>query len=244
MQNEMVVLDHVSFNVSKGEFTAIIGPNGAGKTTLLKVILGLIKPDYGMVKVFGTPVSELGSKRAKIGYVPQIFNIDLNFPITVFEAVLMGTYGRIGVGRRPKPEDRDAAMAALEKVGIIDLKDRPIKRLSGGQRQRAFIARALANDPDLLILDEPTTGVDVTTTGNLYTLLRELKSEGVTIVLVSHDVGVVAAYLDTLACLNVSLVAHGRPDEVTCNAALGEMYGCNVAYLHHGDAPHIVVEDH
>jgi len=156
----------------------------------------------------------------------------------------MGMYGKIGVGRRPRQEDRDAATAALEKVGIVDLKDRPIARLSGGQRQRAFIARALANKPSLILLDEPTTGVDIATTGSLYSLLRELKNDGVTVILVTHDVGVVASYIDTLACLNRSLVAHCRPGEVECSAAISHMYGCDVAYLHHGEAPHIVVEGH
>ncbi len=196
------------------------------------------------MEVFGRPVDQLGDKRSRIGYVPQILSIDLNFPVTVYETVLMGTYGRIGLARRPRPEDRDAAAKALEKVGIADLKDRPIARLSGGQRQRALIARALVSGPELLLLDEPTTGVDAATTGSLYSLLAELKEECVTVILVSHDVGVVASYLDKLACLNKSLVAHGRPDEVTCSGALAEMYGCNVAFLHHGEAPHIVVEDH
>ena len=244
LRNELVVLESVSLTVNRGEFTAIVGPNGSGKTTLVKAVLGLIKPDRGSIQVFGRPVSELGELRSKIGYVPQIFDIDLNFPITVFEAVLMGTYGRIGVARRPQAADRAAAMAALEKVGVADLKDRPIARLSSGQRQRALIARALANNPDLLVLDEPTTGVDVTTTGSLYELLRQLKSEDVTIVLVSHDIGVVAAYIDTVACLNTVLVAHCRPDEAVCTEALQAMYGCHVAFLHHGEAPHIVVEDH
>jgi len=244
LRNELVVLDSVSLMVQRGEFTAIVGPNGSGKTTLVRAILGLVKPDSGSVRVFGRPVGEIGEMRSRIGYVPQIFDIDLNFPITVFETVLMGTYGRIGVGRRPKASDRDAAMAALEKVGIADLKDRSIARLSGGQRQRVFIARALADNPDLLVLDEPTTGVDVMTTGSLYELLRQLKGEGVTIVLVSHDVGVVATYIDTVACLNTAMVAHCRPDEVACSTALREMYGCHVAFLHHGEAPHIVVEDH
>lgn len=243
-RNDLVVLKSVSLVVSQGEFTAIVGPNGSGKTTLIKSILGLVEPDSGEIRVFGVPIAELGDKRSKIGYVPQIFSIDLNFPITVFETVLMGTYGRLGVGRRPKAEDRAAAMAALEKVGVADLKDRSLARLSGGQRQRVFIARALANNPELLVLDEPTTGVDVATTGSLYSLLRQLKTEGVTIVLVSHDIGVVAEYIDTIACLNVSLVAHCRPDEAVCTEALAEMYGCHVAFLHHGEAPHIVVEDH
>lgn len=243
-RNELLVLDSVSLTVNRGEFTAIVGPNGSGKTTLVRAILGLIEPDRGSIRVFGRPVYALGERRSKIGYVPQIFDIDMTFPITVFETVLMGTYGRIGVGRRPRESDRAAAMAALEKVGVADLAGRPIARLSSGQRQRVFIARALANDPDLLVLDEPTTGVDVTTTGSLYSLLRRLKGDGVTIVLVSHDIGVVADYIDTVACLNTALVAHCRPDEAVCTEALTEMYGCHVAFLHHGEAPHIVVEDH
>lgn len=243
-QDDLLVLDHISMKVDRGSFTAIIDPNGAGKTSLLKVILGLVKPDAGSVELFGKPVDELGPERSKIGYVPQIFDIDLTFPITVFEAVLMGTYGRLGIARRPGPREREMAQEALEKVGIADLARRPIARLSGGQRQRVFVARALANKPELLILDEPTTGIDVETTGSLYTLLRTLKAEGTTILLVSHDVGVVAAYLDMLVCLNRGMVAHGRPDEVGCSEALRSMYGCDAAYLHHGEAPHIVVEDH
>lgn len=241
---QMIALDHVTMTVDKGAFTAVIGPNGAGKTTLIKVILGLVEPESGSVRVFGRPVHELGRLRSRIGYVPQIFAVDLEFPVTVMEAVLMGTYGRVGAGRRTSAADRGAALAALERVAIANLADRPIARLSSGQRQRVFIARALVNKPDLLLLDEPTTGVDVETTGNLYSLLRALKTEGVTVVLVSHDIGVVANYVDNLACLNKTLVAHCRPGEEACNSAIASMYGCDVAYLHHGKAPHIVVEDH
>ncbi len=244
LRHGLTVLDSVSLTVSRGEFTAIVGPNGSGKSTLVRAMLGLIKPDRGKIRVFGVPVDQLHEQRSKIGYVPQIFDIDINFPVSVFEIVLMGRYGRIGVGRRTRQDDRDAAMAALEKVGIGDLKDRSLARLSGGQRQRVFIARALANRPELLVLDEPTTGVDVTATGNLYSLLRTLKKEGVTIVLVSHDIGVVASYIDTIACLNVSLVAHCKPDEEVCSNALCEMYGSHAAFFHHSDTPHIVVEDH
>lgn len=244
MRNDLLVLESVSLTVHKGEFIAVVGPNGSGKTTLVKAILGLVKPDKGTIRVFGMPIDQLGDARSRIGYVPQIFDIDLKFPITVFEAVLMGTYGRLGVGRRPSRQDRDAAIKAMAKVGIADLKDRSIARLSSGQRQRVFVARALANNPELLVLDEPTTGVDVATTGSLYTILRQLKEEGVTIILVSHDIGVVANFVDTVACLNTSLVAHCRPDEAPCNAALQDMYGCHAAFLHHGEAPHIVVEDH
>lgn len=243
-QGEVVALEQVSLTVMKGEFTAIVGPNGAGKTTLVKVILGLIKPDGGTVRVFGKPIGELGKMRSRIGYVPQIFAIDLDFPVTVLDVVLMGTYGRAGAGRRVSAEDRQAATSALRRVGIENLADRPLARLSSGQRQRAFIARALVNRPDLLILDEPTTGVDIETTGSLYGLLRGLKDDGVTVILVSHDIGVVASYVDTLACLNKSLVAHCRPDSAECSDAMAKMYGCDAAYLHHGKAPHIVVENH
>ena len=243
IQNELLVLDSVSLTINKGEFTAIIGPNGAGKTTLVKVILGLLKPSSGSVKVFGVPVEQLGSLRAKTGYVPQIFAVDMSFPVTVYETVLMGTYGRLGIGKRPGRREHEDTMAALEKVGIPDLKDRPIRRLSGGQRQRAFIARALANKPELLVLDEPTTGVDIATTGSLYTLLRQLRSEGVTVVIVSHDIGVVASYIDMVACLNKTVLSHCKPEELRDSNALSQMYGSDAAYLHHGPSHYIEKED-
>ncbi len=240
----VVVLEDVNLAVNRTDFVAIIGPNGAGKTTLLKVILGLVAPSSGEVLVFGKPPNELGSERAKIGYVPQITSIDLRFPISVFEAVLMGTYGRLGVGARPTKAEREAAHRALDRVGAADLAGKPIGRLSAGQRQRVFIARALVDDPELLLLDEPTTGVDTAAAAGFYTLLRQLKQDGLTIILVSHDIGVVASYVDSVACLNRFLFAHCRPDEIQCTEALRAMYGCDVAYLHHGEAPHIVVEEH
>ena len=242
-QHELLVLDSVSLSIQKGEFTAIVGPNGAGKTTLVKVILGLIKPSSGSVEVFGIPLSQLGCERAKIGYVPQIFAVDMNFPVTVYETVLMGTYGRLGIGKRPGRREHEDAVAAMEKVGIQDLKDRPIRRLSGGQRQRAFIARALATKPELLVLDEPTTGVDVATTGSLYTLLRQLRSEGVTVVIVSHDIGVVASFIDKVACLNKTVISHCKPEELRGSNALSQMYGSDAAYLHHGTSHYLVKED-
>lgn len=243
-RNGIPIVDDVSMTVNKGDFVALIGPNGAGKTTLLKVILGLIEPDSGEVFVFGTAPRELGSKRVKIGYVPQTADIDIRFPISVFETVLMGTYGHLGIGKRPGRNQRETVREALERVGVADLADRPIGRLSAGQRQRVFIARALVCEPELLLLDEPTTGVDAATTTSFYTLLRRLKEAGMTIILVSHDIGVVASYVDRVACVNRSLIAHCRPDEVECTEALRAMYGCDVAYLHHGEAPHIVVEEH
>ncbi len=239
---DLVALDDVSLAVPSGSFLAIIGPNGAGKTTLLQVILGLVRPAGGTVRVFGKSPSDLNGERRRIGYVPQIMSVDLNFPVSVGEMVLMGRYGRIGLLRRPSATDRAAALNAMKRVGIADLADRPIRRLSGGQRQRAFLARALANEPDLLLLDEPTTGVDVTSSESLYELLRMLHAGGITMLVVSHDVGVVASYVEGVVCINRRLVAHGRPAEVLGSDELSKMYGCEAMFFHHGRVPHLVVE--
>jgi zinc transport system ATP-binding protein len=238
---DLLVLEDVSLNVSPGDFLAIIGPNGAGKTTLLKVILGLVRPVSGLVRVFGKAPWALDGGRWRIGYVPQVQSVDINFPIYASEAVLMGRYGRIGLLKRPSSNDRAAVHKAMDRIGIADLADRPLARLSGGQRQRVFLARALANDPALLLLDEPTTGVDVAATEGLYELLRVLHEDGITILVVSHDVGVVATYVDGVACVNRRLVAHGRPDEVLGSEELAQMYGCDAMFFHHGRVPHLVV---
>ncbi len=237
-----IALEDVNLQVPRGSFVAIIGPNGAGKTTLLRVILGLVKPLSGTVRVFGKAPWEMREERKRIGYVPQVLSVDLAFPISAGEVVLMGRYGRIGLVRRPSREDVEAARRAMARVGVADLWDRHFGRLSGGQRQRVLLARALANEPDLLILDEPTTGVDVAATDTVYSLLRQFHNEGMTIIVVSHDVGVVATFVDAVACVNRRLIVHGRPDEVLGSDELAHMYGCDVAYFHHGRAPHIVVE--
>src|SRR3990172_4260428 len=208
---DVLVLEDVSLNVAPGDFLAIIGPNGAGKTTLLRFILGLVRPASGAVRLFGKAPWELNGERRRIGYVPQVLSVDLNFPVRASEAVLMGRYGRIGLVRRPSFDDRAAARRAMDRVGVADLADRPIARLSAGQRQRVFLARALANDPDLLLLDEPTTGVDVAATESLYELLRDLHEDGITVLVVSHDVGVVASYVDGVACVNHPLIPHDPP---------------------------------
>ena len=239
---DLLALDDVSLTVPAGSFLAVIGPNGAGKTTLLQVILGLIRPVRGNVKIFGKGPAELGGERRRVGYVPQIMSVDLNFPVSVGEVVLMGRYGRIGLLRRPSAVDRAAALQAMKRVGIADLADRPIRRLSGGQRQRAFLARALANEPDLLLLDEPTTGVDAASSESLYELLRLLHADGITMLVVSHDVGVVASYVEGVVCINRRLVVHGRPEEVLGSEELAKMYGCDAVFFHHGHAPHLVVE--
>jgi zinc transport system ATP-binding protein len=240
---DRLVLEDVSLAIPRGNFLAIIGPNGSGKTTLLKVILGLIRPDAGEVRVFGRAPWRLEGERARIGYCPQGQSVDVNFPVRAGEVVLMGRYGRIGLLRRPAAEDRAAARRTMERVGVADLAERPIARLSSGQRQRVFLARALVAEPELLLLDEPTTGVDVASSESLYELLRGLHRQGITIVVVSHDIGVVASYVDTVACVNRRLVAHGRPSEVFASDALEKMYGCDAILFHHGRVPHIVVEN-
>jgi ABC-type Mn2+/Zn2+ transport system ATPase subunit len=234
-------LEDITFSVGRGELLAIVGPNGAGKTTLLKALLGLIRPSRGEVRVFGKAPWELGAERHRIGYVPQGATGDPKFPAKVRDVVVMGRYGRIGVGRRPSAEDHEAARRAMDRVGIAHLQEEPIARLSGGQRQRAFLARALGNDPSLLLLDEPTTGVDVLASETFYELLHGLRSDGITILVVSHDIGVVAAHADSVACVNQRLALHGRPEEVKSGTVLACMYGPHAAFLDHGPVPHVVV---
>ncbi|NPA06379.1 MAG: metal ABC transporter ATP-binding protein [Chloroflexi bacterium] len=238
------VLQGVSLTVPQGSFWALLGPNGAGKTTLLKVIVGLIKPQRGTVRVFGRPPEALGPWRRALGYVPQHQRVDLYFPIRVKDVVMMGRYGMLGFFRRPGPEDWRAVDEALERVGIPHLRERPLHALSGGERQRVFLARALVTQPKLLLLDEPTAGVDVAATQSLYELLRDLHKSGMTVVMVSHDVGVVTQFVDSVACLNRRLVAHGRPEVVLTADTLSDMYGCEAVFFHHAATPHLVVRRH
>ncbi len=235
------VLEDVDLIVPAGAFLAVIGPNGAGKTTLVRTILGLVKPVKGTVRVFGRSPEALGALRREIGYVPQMHAVDLRFPVRARDVVMMGRYARLGLFRRPGRADREAVQRAMARVGVADLADRPLGDLSGGQRQRVFLARALATEPRLLILDEPTAGVDAQATKSLYELLREFQREGMTVIMVSHDVGVVSQYVDGVACVNRRLVAHGRPEVVLTEATLNEMYGCQALFFHHGHAPHMVV---
>ncbi|MFC7440199.1 metal ABC transporter ATP-binding protein [Laceyella putida] len=211
---EQKVLDDVNFVVDRGQFLGLVGPNGSGKSTLVKCILGLLKPEQGEVRLFGEPVrySRAGSR---LGYVSQKANsFNLGFPATVKEVVASGLYGQLGLFRRMKQTDWDKVDQAIGKVGLTEYRDRNIGKLSGGQQQRAFIARALVADPELLILDEPTVGVDVKSTEQFYQLLTELhRHHGLTLLLVTHDIGVLSTYVDQVACLNKRLFFHGDPDE-------------------------------
>jgi zinc transport system ATP-binding protein len=243
--SETPALKAINLDIEDGEFLGLIGPNGSGKTTLIKVILGLLKPDRGRVTVFGSPPDRLGRARSLIGYVPQRNQSDWNFPVSVLDVVLMGRYGRIGLFRRPSSADEEIALRSLEAVQMREYARRHLAQLSGGQQQRVMIARALAAEPRLLLLDEPAAGVDIHAEEQFYELLRELKEKhGLTIVVVTHDIAVVSSHVEKLACLNQTLYIHASPEEVLTAGTLQKVYGCEVELLAHGRIPHRVVEEH
>jgi len=231
------VLEDVNLEVREGDFLGMIGPNGGGKTTLLKAILGLLKPSHGKVRVFGTSPE---AARKRVGYLPQKSLFDQRFPVSALEVVMMGRYGRKGLLGRYTPEDRDAASSALEAVGMEEHADREIGGLSGGQQQRIFVARALVSEPDLLLLDEPATGIDSSRLGEFYELLRDL-NEKMTIIMVSHDISAVSTYVKKIACVNRKLYYHGSK-ELTAEE-IEEAYQCPVEMIAHG-VPHRVLREH
>jgi ABC-type Mn2+/Zn2+ transport system ATPase subunit len=220
------VLDEVSFSVQPGEFIGIIGPNGSGKSTLLKVIAGLLPVQCGTVLVFGQRPSP--QVRHLIGYVPQSESINWSFPVTVSDVVLMGTYSRLGLFRRPSAADRAAAEAAIAQVGMQDYASVQIGQLSGGQQQRVFVARALVAKPKLMLLDEPIAGVDATTQHAIFTLLEHLKDAGTTIVVTTHDLSCVAEWFDRVLALNHRVVAFGKPSEILTSATLSTTFGSHI----------------
>jgi zinc transport system ATP-binding protein len=224
------VLRDVSLEVEPRDFLAVIGPNGGGKTTLMKIILGLLEPDSGSVRVFGRRPE---SARGLMGYVPQDTTFKRDFPIRALDAVLMGRLEGIRPFAGYSREDRRAALDKMRMLGIGDLAGEKVGNLSGGQRQRVFIARALATDPQLLLLDEPAASVDPNNQESFYHLLGEL-NDRMTIIMVTHDVGAVSSYVKTVACLNVGLASHG---EGLDHESMAEAYGCPIELLAHG-VPH------
>ncbi len=225
-------LEGISFSLDKGSFLAIMGPNGAGKTTLLKAILGMAPLVKGHVRVMGIDVYEHPLRARKlIGYVPQKESIDATVPVLVRDVVLMGRFSRIGLFRRPSKIDERKAMDALDMVGLADLWDAPFIHLSGGQQQRVLIARALAQEPELLLLDEPFSQVDYPSQRIIAEVLRDLREEGVTIITVIHNIGIVLEYIDSVLLLNRKVIAYGRPEDVLRGEVLRRAYEKGITFI-------------
>jgi manganese/zinc/iron transport system ATP- binding protein len=222
------VLWDVDLELPAGRLIAIVGPNGAGKSTLLKAVLGLVKPITGWVKVFDQPYE---TRRSWVGYVPQRESVDWDFPTSALDVVTMGLYGRIGWLRRPTKVHRELAQRCLDKVGMGEYAGRQISQLSGGQQQRVFLARALAQDARLYLMDEPFAGVDATTERAILALLQELKEAGRTVVAVHHDLQTVAEYFDHVVLLNMRLVAAGPVAGTFTTENLQRTYGGRLTVL-------------
>jgi zinc transport system ATP-binding protein len=223
------VLQGVNLSVPERDFVCVIGPNGGGKTTMLKLMLGLIQPQQGTVRLLGKPPEKT---RRRVGYMPQRAQLDPQFPVNVTDVVLMGRLGKGHILGPYRRADKTAAFAALDEVGLADLRSRPFAALSGGQRQRVLIARALACEPELLLLDEPTASLDPTVQDDLYALLRDL-NQRLTIVIVSHDLGFVSVFFKTVVCVNRTAHIHAT-GELT-SGRVAEMYGRAVRIVHQGD---------
>lgn len=223
------VLEHVNLSIERAEFFGLIGPNAGGKSTLLKLMLGLLRPDRGAVRLFG---EEPAVARRRVGYVPQHPTFSRRFPISVLEVVLLGLNAELG-GFRAR--DRKKAMEALAAAEIAEIATRPVNTLSGGQLQRVLIARALVCDPELLILDEPTANVDLRAEEDIFALLRQYRAH-MTIVVVSHDVAFISGYVGRVGCLNRTLVCHETAD--ISGKTIEELYGAPVKMIHHSHLPH------
>lgn len=229
-------VEAITFAVHAGERVAIIGPNGAGKSTLVKVILGLLQPQSGTIALSDDP--------RQVGYVPQHESVDWTFPVTVRDVVMMGRVRRIGWLRRPGRADWAAVDAALERVDMAGLSRRQIGELSGGQRRRTFIARALAQEARLLLLDEPFSGVDASAQAGLMDTLERLNRDGLTIILTTHDLSLAASRFDRVMALNRQVIAFGRPEAVFQPAVLARLYGGRVATWDDAGQRLVFVDDH
>lgn len=201
---ENIALENLNLDVETGSLMALVGPNGAGKSTLIKTILKFLKQITGEIKINGKTLA----------YVPQRNSVDWDFPTTLFDVVEMGCYGRVGLFKRVNKEEKQKVLKAIEQVGMLDFKDRQISELSGGQQQRAFIARALVQEADIYLMDEPFQGVDSTTEKSIVDILKKLKSEGKTLIVVHHDLQTVPTYFETVTFINKSVIASGKIKEV------------------------------
>ena len=241
------VLKNLDLRIMPGDFVGLLGPSGSGKTTLLRTILGAISVTHGEVVVMGVSTRR---KRPQAGYVPQLETIDWNFPVTVTEVVMMGR--TMGNPLLPwhRRADRQLATEMMESLGIAHLGKRHIRELSGGQQQRVFLARALVSSPELLLLDEPTSGVDIKTRDDVVHLLHELNHQGVTIIMTTHEINAVAVHLPYVVCLNGEVVAEGPPSEVITSEVLLRTYGAEMPVIHYqgmtivAESPHFSRQNH
>ncbi len=218
----------IDIDVPPGVMAAIVGPNGSGKSTLIKTVLGLVAPVAGHIRLFGQPI---GRMRRRIGYVPQRSSVDWDFPTDVLDVVTMGLYGQLGWFRRPGARESERAMEALRAVGMQEYARRQISQLSGGQQQRVFIARALVQEADLYFLDEPMAGVDRPTEDIIIALLKSLRDQGKTVIVVHHDLSTVEQYFDWLVMLNTRIVAQGPLRDIYTQDNLRQTYGHRAALI-------------
>ena len=222
------VLWGIDFSISQGSLVGIIGPNGAGKSTLIKSIMGLVENSSGFSRVFGRDLKQM---RNKISYVPQRGSVDWDFPATVYDVVLMGTYGKLGLFKKPRKADKENAQKAINDVGLQGLENRQIAQLSGGQQQRVFLARALAQNADLYFMDEPFAGVDAATEKTIIQILKKLKSQNKTVLVVHHDLQTIKEYFDWVVLLNTRLIASGPTETTFTEKNLHETYGGKLTLL-------------
>ncbi|MDI6800486.1 MAG: metal ABC transporter ATP-binding protein [Thermodesulfovibrionales bacterium] len=231
--NDKEILKEITLSLDEGRFLGIVGPNGSGKTTLLRTVLGIIKPTSGSIKIFGASPDD-AIKKNVFGYLPQSQKIELNFPARAIDVVLMGIYAKLGMLRWPDREDIKQAMEMLSIIGMAGYENETLGNLSGGQQQRVSIARALINNPRILILDEPSTGIDVVGQEDFYHLLKGLQRKmNLTIIMVSHDIGTVTSYVDEIACLNKTLHYHGSTVGALNDEVLKNLYGKGIDIMLH-----------
>ena len=235
---DTIALDRISFELEAGERLAVVGPNGAGKSTLFKAIAGVEKPSGGVVHIYG---HEPGGHIC-IAYVPQRNQVDWNFPVNVADVVMMGRIGKLRLFRHPRAHDWQVVEHALEVVGMQHLSKRQISELSGGQQQRVFIARALAQEAELMLMDEPLSGLDVTSRDDIFQVLDELRLRGVTVLVAMHDLQLAADRFDRVMLLNVRLIGLGKPDQVFSSENLVEAYGGHLRLVQIEDGV-LVIED-
>lgn len=208
---EGTVLENINLEIEEGDFIALVGPNGAGKSTLIKTILNFLKPITGTIKINGKSYKE---ERKKVAYVPQRGSVDWDFPTTLFDVVEMGAYGRVGFFKRVSKEEKEKVKKAIAQVDMLEFKDRQISQLSGGQQQRTFLARALVQDADIYLMDEPFQGVDAKTEKAIVAILKKLKTENKTVLVVHHDLQTVTSYFDKVILLNKTIIEKGRVEDV------------------------------